>query len=142
MADISVTPANCVTDAGGTENGTAGETITAGQTVYKKSTDSKFYKADCDATAVGANTGINDVYGIALNGAAAGQPVTVQTSGTITIGATVVVGTIYQQSDTAGGIMPSTDAAATNYVTVLGVATTAAIITLDINSSGVQVPTP
>ena len=141
MADISITPANVVSVSGNTEAGTAGETLTAGQTVYKKSSDSKFYKADCDATAVGAQTGIDDVYGIALNGASASQPVTVQKTGVITIGGTVTIGSVQYQSNVAGGITETwADIASTDYVTIIGVATSAANITLGIVQSGVAKP--
>ena len=132
MADISVTAANVVP---GSEaiyvDGTAGETITAGMTCYL-GTDSKYYKADNNDTAAKAV-----VKGIALNGASLNQPIRIQTGGTITIGATVAVGTIYVQSTTAGGIAPSADLATGNYVTILGVATTAAIIKLGLNVSGI-----
>ena len=76
MADISITPGNVMKgDTNTVENGTAGATITAGQTVYKKSLDSRYYLADCDATAVAANDEIKELY-------EKGQPVLV---GTISI---------------------------------------------------------
>lgn len=131
MADISVTPASVVPVEAIYVDGTAGETITAGMTCYL-STDSKYYKADNNDTAAKAV-----VKGIALNGASLNQPIRIQTGGTITIGATVAVGTIYVQSTTAGGIAPSADLATGNYVTILGVATTAAILKLGINVSGI-----
>jgi len=141
MADVSITATSVLPDAGaGTENGTAGATITAGQTVYKLANDSKFYLADCDATAVGANSEIDNVYGIALNNAAAGQRLAVQRNGTITIGGTVVVGTPYVQSTTAGGIVAWAELASTNYVTHIGYATTAVKIKLGIDATGVQIP--
>lgn len=141
MADITITAANVVASTGATtELGTAGETITAGQTVYKKASDSKFYLADVDATAVGANSEIDNVYGIALNGAAASQPLSVQKSGVISIGGTVVVGMVYVQSATAGGIAPLADLVATDYVTVLGVALTASTVDMGIKITGVQKP--
>ena len=86
MAALSITAGNVVTVSGTTEWGTAGATVTAGQTVYKKASDSKFYLADCDKTAHDGNAEIDNVYGIALNAASAGQPLCVQKTGTITIG--------------------------------------------------------
>lgn len=123
MADITITPANVVPGSGATQvQGTAGETITAGMAVYYKSSDQRWWKAQADGTA--AESGNGTMYGIALTGSSAGQPIFVDTfDGTtgITIGGTTVVGTIYCVSATAGGICPWADLASTNYVTVLGV---------------------
>jgi len=143
MANLTIT-ASGVAKVGGatTEAGTAGTgmTLTAGETVYKKTTDSKFYEADCDTTAVAANSEIDDVYGITLNGASAGQPVDVVTSGLIDFGTAILtVGTVYCQSTTAGAICPWADLAATNYVVILGVATTTKILKLGIITTGVQI---
>ena len=139
-ADLTITAENVVPSSGyGFTDGTAGEAITRGQTVYLKSSDNEFYKADCDNTAATAT-----VKGIALQDAANGQPLRVQTSGSITIGATVTVGTIYVASDTAGGIKPHGDLASDDYVSIIGVGTTSAIITMlpsiGVYNSGVQVP--
>ena len=139
MADLSITATSVVEVAGaGVDDGVAGATITAGQTVYKKISDNKFYLADCDATAVGANAEIDNVYGIALNGAAVDQALSVQKTGTITIGATTVVGVVYVQSATAGGIAPWGDLVSTDYVTIIGYALTTSTIKLAIDILGVQ----
>ena len=137
MADITVTAANVVPDSGYQYvDGTAGETITAGQALYLKSSDSKYYKADCnDATAENRT-----LAGIALHGGSAGQPLRVMTAGTVTIGATVAVGTIYVLSATAGGIAPSTDLVSGWYTTIIGIATTTGKIKLSILNSSVAVP--
>lgn len=137
MADLTITASNVVLVDGNTSEGYAGETITAGQPVYLKSSDELLYKGDNDAGTAPATAAIK---GIALNGASVGQPVTYQTSGTITIGATVTVGTIYVLSATAGGICPAADLASGDYVTIIGVASTAAIITMFRTPTGIQVP--
>jgi predicted transcriptional regulator len=111
----------------------AGETITAGMAVYLKSSDSRLWKAQADGTAAEAA-----FVGVALNGASAGQPVQVQSGGEITIGATVAIGTVYVVATTAGGIAPVADLISTNYVTVVGVGTTAAILTILPIVSGIQ----
>jgi predicted transcriptional regulator len=136
MADLSITAANCLKDAGATtETGVAGETVTAGQSVYKDATDGgKFKKADANGTAAQAV-----VYGIALNGAAAGQPLTVQKTGDIAIGGTVVVGQTYVQSVNAGGIAPISDIASSSKLSVIGYGKSAALLTLDINPTGITV---
>lgn len=136
-ADITITAANVIPGAGATyHEGTAGATITAGQPVYLDSADGKLKLADANAASADAAT----VKGIALQGASAGQPLKTQTSGPITIGATVTQGTIYVLSATAGGIAPAADLATGHRVTVLGVATSASVLQLQITSSGVAVP--
>ncbi len=138
MADLSITAANVVrsaTDAQ-TENGTAGATITAGQTVYKDEADSNKWKlADANASILTAA-----VYGIALNGASNGQPLVVQTAGDITIGATLTVGAIYVQSGTAGGIAPTADLVTGWYSFIIGIGKTASVMRLVLRGAGVAVP--
>lgn len=116
MADLTITAGSVLpgTDAV-TTPGTAGETLTAGMAVYLKASDGKFWKAQSDGTAAeGA------IIGVALNGASAGQPVLVQTGGTITIGATVVVGGIYIVSAAAGLICPFADIATLQILGIIG----------------------
>lgn len=135
MADLTVTAANVVAGANARiVPGTAGATITAGQLVYLDATDNKFKLADADAAASAV------LAGIALNGGANNQPIDVQFGGRINPGATVVVGTIYVASSTAGGIAPVSDLGASDYVSIIGVGVTAALIELQIHNSGVQVP--
>ena len=87
-----------------TEDGLAGATITAGQAVYRDS-DGSYKLADAD----GASATIRTCRGIALNGAAAGQPLRVQKSGEITPGATLTAGVTYYLSGPPGGICPVAD---------------------------------
>ena len=133
MADLVITPADVVRyDGSQTDSGIAGEAITAGQTLYKHS-DGKLYKADC-STAVKARA-----VGVALNGAAANQPVAFIRSGGLNPGAAVAVGTIYGVTDTAGGIGPVADRGTGDYLTILGVAVTTSRIDLNINRSEVAI---
>lgn len=136
MTDLTITAANVVAGANAVKKHvTAGETVTAGQTVYMDVTTRKYVKADADGAAA-----LRVPEGIALNGASDGQPLTIQTEGDITIGATLTVGEIYVMSDTPGGIMPEGDLEAGDYVTVLGVAKSASVLALKINASGAAVP--
>jgi hypothetical protein len=141
---ITVTPANVLSGTGAaTEVGIAGEAITAGQTVYKKTLDGFFWKADADATAVGANAEIDNVYGISLTNSAAGQPITVQKSGDIICGGTVVPGTMYVQSGTAGcftAIANLTTANLGDYVITIGMAITTSVIHMMVYRTGVALP--
>lgn len=132
MADITVTAANVLAGTGAqTKPVTYGGTITAGMAVYKDSATST-YKACDTSTAAKALA-----EGIALNGGASGQPGLILTSGQITIGGTVAVGTVYTVSDNAGGIAPDADRGAGDFVTVLGVGVSATVIAVNIVAAGV-----
>jgi len=122
------------------EQGLAGATITAGQAVYKDTgvTPNKWKLADADLSAAAA--GLNGV-GIALNGAADGQPIDVQTGGNeFTIGAAAApaAGTIYCVGATAGTVVPDTDIASGDYVVTLGVGDGTSKIVGGIKYTGVQ----
>jgi hypothetical protein len=136
MAAISVTAGNVIPGADArTLWGVAGETITAGQSLYIASATGLLMKAD-DTTAAKAAC-----VGIALVGASLNQPCQYQTKGLITIGAAVIVATTYVVGDSAGSISPDTDVATTGeFKTIIGVATTTGIINVNILASGVAVP--
>lgn len=102
MADISVTAANVRRGNGNAQQGiaAAGVTITAGAVVYQL-TDGTYGLADADGVSPA-----NSVAGIAINGAAAGQPfLFVAEDTSFTPGGTLSVagGAVYL-SDTPGGI--------------------------------------
>jgi hypothetical protein len=132
MAVLTITAASVAPGTGSkTKSGTAGAAITQGQPVYLDATAITIFPADADVLASAA------VVGIALNAASTGQPVTYQTSGPITIGATVVVGTAYYASTTTGGVCRESDLASGDFATFLGFATSTTVITLDIKAAGV-----
>jgi len=132
MTDLVVTAANVIKGADAMiEHGTAGATITAGQPVYLDETTGKFLLSDNNAT------GKKTVRGIALNGAAANQPLTIQRKGDITIGGTLTAGSRYYLSDTAGGIIPEADLASGMDVVQLGLAKSASVLVLDVQTPGV-----
>lgn len=130
MADLSITAANVLAGEGSvTDRGVAAVAITAGQVVYKNAAG-KFDLADTDsATAI-----VRKPYGIALNGAAAGQPLGVLKSGPVTIGATVTKGVAYYLSGTPGGICPVADVATGDYTAIIGIATSASVLMVDIQA--------
>lgn len=133
MAALSITAAN-VAWISGTKNSAynAGAAITAGQAVYLDSSTSTWKLADADASALTA-----DCAGIALCTGVVGQPLVVQTDGTLTIGATMVLGEPYFLSDTAGAIIPKGDLASPLRTTIIGVATSTTVLTLRLFTSGV-----
>ena len=139
MAALSITVASVATVSGGITYGIAGETITAGMSVYLKASDSRWYMAQCDGTAAEAGSGVS--FGFSLHASLAGQPLAVQTDGTITIGATVAIGTNYVIGTGYGSINPSTDLASTNRIAYLGFGSTATVIDMSTKRSlGVSVP--
>src|SRR3954467_13132210 len=102
MANLTVTAASVLASSTALKlQGIAGETITAGQPLYKNATASNRLKlADANASAA-----TSAVVGIALNSASAGQPVTyVYDDNAFTPGATLTVGQAYCVSATAGAI--------------------------------------
>lgn len=130
MAAISVTAANVVSAGGTIEyNRTSGGTITAGMSVYVDSNG--LAQIGSNVAAASANT-----RGVALNGASAGQPVAIQRDGDITIGGTVAIGKVYVQG-TAGGIIPVDDIAGTEYIGLVGIGKTAAVLTIITGTAGV-----
>lgn len=134
MADITITPANVVPGSNASlVQGTAGEALVAGKAVYLSSATKKWMLADSDSAAAEARKAT----GIALNGASLNQPVAVQTSGDITLGATLVAGTAYYLSETAGGIQPVADLATPEVVCLMGLAKSTSVLALNIQYPGV-----
>lgn len=135
MADLSLTAANVAPGSGRLlKDGTAGATITAGQSIYEDATDGgKLKLADANASAAAADTA-----GIALHGASSGQPIRYQYAGEISIGTTTMdVGKIFVQSANAGGIAPSTDLGSGWYTKVIGISKTNSTLSLILRGAGV-----
>lgn len=134
MADVIITAANVQPGTGSDvvkQTATAAVAITAGQAVILNSSG-QWDLLDQDL--VIASTA---VVGVAMNGAAAGQPVEAQRSGEYTVGGTVAAGTSYYGSSTAGGIN-SADAITTNkYAVFLGFGTSTSKIRLTPVCNGV-----
>lgn len=136
MADLSITAASVVPGSDAkTVQGIAGETITQGMAVTKLSTTGKWMKADADH----ATAELQVAQGIALTGSSLNQPIVVQKSGEITIGATVTPGLGYFLSGlAAGGICLVADVGSGEEVCQIGLATSATEIAIDIQAPGVQ----
>jgi hypothetical protein len=134
MADISVTAASVQrTDTTTVLAGIAGATITAGQQLYKDSSDGNALKPGI-ATSAAASA----VVGIAAHGASDGQPIRYYGRGDVTFNAVLTAGEVYVASaSAAGGIAPVGDVTTGNFVTILGVATSTTNLKLGITASGV-----
>lgn len=133
MADLAITAANVQPGSGiKTKTVTAGEAIAAGKAVAYAA-DGGGMLADSDsATAL-----IRSPKGIALNSAAAGQPVTVCERGNVVLGAVLTAGVAYYLSNTPGGICPVADVGTGEYATVLGLAISTTTLQVGIQESGV-----
>lgn len=134
MADITITAANVVPGAGAQiKQGYAGETIAQGKAVYKSASTGKWMLADSNA----ATAEVRAATGVSLNAASANQPITVQTKGRVTIGATLTAGLPYYLSDTPGGICLVADVGAGEYICVIGMAVSTTQLDLVFNYTGV-----
>ena len=133
MADVTITPASVSLRA--SPSGSVvqvGEAVAAGQALYLKAADSKYWLAD-------GNVGVAEaaVIGIAMVPAAADEYTYMVTAGTIDIGGTTAVGVTYILSATPGGIAPESDFVTTWYKTRIGDATTTGgVIVLAIKATG------
>jgi hypothetical protein len=134
MTDLVIVPGSVVAGANAQRaSGTSGATITAGQLVYKDPATTKYLLCDNNA----ADPNARKPEGVALNSASLNQPITLQTAGDITIGSTLVAGTDYFLSTTAGGICPRADVIATMNVVLIGLARSTTVLAIDIQVSGV-----
>ncbi|MCW0218223.1 MAG: hypothetical protein OJI67_07855 [Prosthecobacter sp.] len=106
-ADVTITAANLVPGANAQYRyGKSGADITAGQLVYLDVTTNTWKLSDCNS----ATAAVRDVDGLAATTSGTGQPLTVITADDdLTLGGTVVNGTVYVCSATPGGIAPAAD---------------------------------
>lgn len=137
-ADLSITASSVVPSAQANKaNGTAGDTIAAGETVFQDATDgNKFKKAD------GNDSTKMPVYGMAINSASNGQPITVLLSDpNLTIGSHgQALGTPFFQSATAGKVCPLADVATGNQTTAILVILTSTTVVFKPLGPGGAVP--
>lgn len=129
MADLTITATSVVAGANAAKKeALAGETITAGKAIYLSSSTKKWMLADSNS----ATAEVRRATHIALNGGALNQPVIGQSSGDITIGATLTAGAAYYLSDTPGGICPDADVGSGEYVCLIGIAKSTSVLAIDI----------
>ena len=136
MADLTITAANV--SAGSDCKQvilTAGVAITQGMCLFRNPVDGRAYKSvSNDLTASRAEY-------IALGPGVIGQPFVgalLDIGGNINLGATLAVGKVYAVSSNAGAIRPIDDVVASDYITVIGIATTTSNLVIRINYGGVQ----
>jgi hypothetical protein len=106
--------------------------LTQGQPAYQ--VNGQWFRAD-------ANDGLvkSQASAIALTPAATGETVVLANGNAeINLGATLAVGEVYVVSATVGAIAPYADLVANDYVTILGVAKTTAILAFNPQATGIQ----
>lgn len=140
MADLVITAANVIPStitgiANNIKQGTAGASITAGQSVYQDATAGNVVKlADANGTvATAAATGI------ALQSATSGQPISFMTAGALAFGAILLAGKYYVVSATPGGIAPVADLTTGWYSTLLGYGYSTSVMIVGVKASGILV---
>lgn len=134
MADLTITAASVVAGSGASiSHGTAGAAVTAGQMGYLDDATTRYLLADNNSATAEAR--VPD--GLFLNSAAVGQPVAVLTRGPVTIGATLTPGVAYYLGDAPGSLCPVADLASGEYPTLIGMATSASMLNVKIQSAGV-----
>ncbi|KKL16980.1 hypothetical protein LCGC14_2490120 [marine sediment metagenome] len=132
MADLTVVAANVKPAASTvTKKGIAGESISAGESVFKAA-DGGIELCENDQAALDAAC-----IGVALNDAAVDQPIEYAITGDVNMGAIMTIGQTYVVGAAPGGIAPEVDVIATEFLTVIGVATTTSNLKLGILQSGV-----
>lgn len=139
MADYVVTAANVVASlAASTRVGIAGATITQGQYLYKDTSDSNKLKL---AVTNGSSL-LRVVEGVALDAGSAGQPIkyAVTDPGFVPGFTTAAAGDIIVLSRTAGAAAHVDDPTTGDYVTVLGVMTSATTMNLQFTAAGAAKP--
>jgi len=109
--------------------------VTAGQVVYRD-TDGRYDPADADASAAAAAA-----VGVALNSAAANQPLNIATAGALLANCSgLLAGQIYCVASAAGDCEAhSALTDDTDYVTIVGVALSTTTIKLIMVASGVVI---
>lgn len=141
MATITIT--NTAVTPSGTapqSSGVAGEAISAGNFLYLKSSDNRWYKADA-TTAEKSGNGLAQNIRMALNDAvAAGQPISLAEPGAVlNIGSVVAKGIWYLLSATAAKMCNHGDLTTGQYSVSLGYAPTATTFYFDPKPTGVVV---
>jgi len=130
MADISQTAANVKRGSTTTPTQSVlyGETIVQGQPLYR-ATDGKWYRCDAnDGVAKAVVGGISLTPGVADDGGTIALPSSTPGASLVNLGATLAVGEVYGVSAAVGAIAPISDITSTQFVSVIGIATTTALL--------------
>tara|TARA_R100001129_G_scaffold1482_1_gene1377 strand:- start:1152 stop:1580 length:429 start_codon:yes stop_codon:yes gene_type:complete len=137
--NLSITPGDVAVEDGGTivKSVQFGSAVTAGEPVYRSSSDGKYRPGDASAASTAR------VIGIVYEAADADAYGFIVTNGSMDVGATLVPGRAYAVSDTAGKIcaMDSNyEAESGIFITTLGVAVATDQLDVRIQAYGSAIP--
>jgi hypothetical protein len=132
MANLSITAANLRPLSAVVQPVLSGAALTQGQVVYLDAADSKVKLSDANVTAAAQVLGI-----VVAQTTATDQKTLVVSSGEITLGATLVAGTNYYLSATAGAICPEADLTTGDRKIRIGWAKTTTTLVVDIEDTAV-----
>jgi hypothetical protein len=140
MATITITKGNVIPSSVGTRNsGIAGEALEAGQFLYLKASDNRWYKADCTTAEKAGNNSAQNLR-MALADAAVGQPISFADPGSlVNVGTVLAAGIWYILSATAGKIANHGDLTTGQYSVNMGYAPTTSTFFFNPQTTGVTV---
>jgi hypothetical protein len=134
MADIAIVGNDVLAMPGSIQtSGICGGVANAGDVMYQSPDDGQWRRAANNS----ATNGARIPSGIALNGAATGQPLALLTDGNLTVTAVLNSGTAYYLSVNLGKMCPRTDLVAGMDVCLVGIAKTTTVLTVDFVVPGV-----
>jgi hypothetical protein len=132
MANLTITAANLRPLSATTQTVLSGAALSIGQAVYVDDADGKAKLSDANVTAAAKVLGL-----VIAATSATDQKTLVVTGGDVTLGATLVAGTNYYLSATAGAICPEADLTTGDRKIRIGWAKTTATLVLDIEDTAV-----
>lgn len=140
MATITITKGNVIPSSVGTRNsGIAGEALEAGQVLYLKASDNRWYKADCTTLEKSGNNSSQNLR-IALADAGTAQPIVFAEPGSlITVGSVLTKGLWYVLSATAGKIADHGDLTTGQFSVNMGYAPTASTFFFNPQTTGIAI---
>ena len=133
MAIVSLSAAALA--SGSPATGTAGAALTAGEVVYTDTADSSKLKAAQNDTAAKCTA-----VGVMLNSCASGEVAIYAASGVTINTSGLTAGEVYVVSSTAGDLELVTDLASAELTTIVGVASSATALAININATGIAQP--
>lgn len=138
---VSITPANVSSSSSDSRSSIqVGEVVNAGDILYLKAADGKWWKADC-LTAEKAGSGSPGNLKIALSNApAAGQWILgADANSNVTLGSVLTKGNIYVLAATGGKFGPPADLVSTDQLTIIGYATSSTVLRFEPKPTGVVI---
>lgn len=137
MAVITITPANVIVDTNQpTSQIIVGESVTAGDILYYKPSDAKWWKAD-NATAEKAGSGAKGNIKMALGAGSANQKIVAADPGAlITVGAVLVKTDQYVLSSTSAKMELNSDMSSADLFTSIGYGFSTTQLYFDPNPTG------